>query len=487
MTTTHATGRSASSSSLGSPAPQPIGCGGHLAGRGFLSSPDLFSSDSRRFARGLVLALAAECPEALSALCRVDWHERGQGCFASQVTLRMTGVLMTLAVLRRGLRALVARGLLTQEASVERATITYRATYDRKPPDSVFFPPQAWRGLKPTELAFYAAWAAGGQALSPPEIGERVAGRAGKRLSRSRSYAVFRTLQETGLIPSDPCPQSDRGAVLKTGRGMSLKTPSKSDVLNPDVLKSEDGRGRQQVPGAARGRGAAGLLSLPESDPAQQLDLKLPASPRLRIEEPEMFIDWMAVTGLSSIDLSESPRAASAPARKPACPPAPFLPRGADRAAVGSGSTPDRPTVANRSFVLAAWQAVRTAAGGAFGLHFPLPTDLGVDDNLSMAFARTAIELGDAGATVEQFRVLGQWIAAGYLRWDQERGRPPWKLVCEELRTRMESALAWAASGQRREGERRGGLPQPARATNDDSHLLGATPERRVKGLRDDE
>ena len=478
--------------------------------------PDLYSSDSIRLTRELVRDAAASCPEALAVLCRVCWYARSSGlCFAKQATLRAAGLSMTLPVLRRGLRWLVARGILSDEASLAQGTVVYRPLLPKKPTDSVFIPLEVWRWRKPTEVALYALWAAGGQGLSAPELGQRIAGRAGKPLSRSRSYAVLRTLQDTGLIPSDPSPQSSQAGFLKSVKPASAKRSTNTDSFNSGLLNSEEGKG-------------APLLLMPDSIDSGQLEFPFMRA-QLRIEEPEMFIDWLAVTGLSSVDLSgeshvanSAPPAAgravgthrteAAPVRAHrAAPPRPSTRRD-ERGAGNCGQREDRPVSGGRpagtsaqplptavgvpqdvptggeSAVAAAWAAVRDAAGVKFGLYKPDPVAwLGIEWEWSSRFRDAALLALRAGYTTADFGLLGEYIAAGKCDWEaQVRKIVPYRYICQELRRCLEAAQHWNASGREQTGQR-SGLPQPARATNDDSHLLRATPERRVRGLRDDE
>ena len=155
----------------------------------------MITADHARIPAAIALQLCAESPEALAVLCRVLWFARGSGeCFASCATMRTAGVPMALPVLRRGLVALQDRGLLLAIANPERSCVTYRPTSAlAKSPRSVFVPPEVWRGFKPAALAAWVVWRLTG--CDAGELPKHLAGRAGKQLSRSQGYALFRTLQ----------------------------------------------------------------------------------------------------------------------------------------------------------------------------------------------------------------------------------------------------------------------------------------------------
>ena len=184
----------------------------------------MITADHARIPAAIALQLCAESPEALAVLCRVLWFARGSGeCFASCATMRMAGAPMALPVLRRGLVALQDRGLLLAIANPDRACVTYRPTSAlAKSPRSVFVPPEVWRGFKPAALAAWVVWRLTG--CDAGELPKHLAGRAGKRLSRSQGYALFRTLRSGG-VSLEPVRKS-------TG------AESEKDSTNTDDLKT---------------------------------------------------------------------------------------------------------------------------------------------------------------------------------------------------------------------------------------------------------
>ena len=188
----------------------------------------MITADHIRLPREIALSLCAKSPEALAALCRVLWFARVSGeCFASLATLRATGVHVALPVLRRGLVALQDRGLLLALANPERSCVTYRPTPAlAKSPKSVFIPPEVWRGCKPSALAAWVVWRLLG--CDAGELGAHVGGRAGKTLSRSQGYAIFRTMKAAGLCPD---------LVRKTTPTQSGKCTTNTEYLIP---KKED-------------------------------------------------------------------------------------------------------------------------------------------------------------------------------------------------------------------------------------------------------
>ena len=184
----------------------------------------MITADHARIPAAIALQLCAESPEALAVLCRVLWFARGSGeCFASCATMRMAGAAMALPVLRRGLVALQDRGLLLAIANPERSCVTYRPTSAlAKSPRSVFVPPEVWRGFKPAALAAWVVWRLTG--CDAGELPKHLAGRAGKQLSRSQGYALFRTLRSGG-VSLEPVRKS-------TG------AESEKDSTNTDDLKT---------------------------------------------------------------------------------------------------------------------------------------------------------------------------------------------------------------------------------------------------------
>jgi len=240
----------------------------------------MITADHARIPAAIALQLCAESPEALAVLCRVLWFARGSGeCFASCATMRMAGAPMALPVLRRGLVALQDRGLLLAIANPDRACVTYRPTSAlAKSPRSVFVPPQVWRGFKPAALAAWVVWRLTG--CDAGELPKHLAGRAGKQLSRSQGYALFRTLRDGG-VSLEP--------VRKSTGGQSEK-----DSTNTDLLKSSN---KEYIENMY----LSNLFALPTCEPSKQLALPIRAP--LRVVRPEMtdplavgWIDWMAVS-----------------------------------------------------------------------------------------------------------------------------------------------------------------------------------------------
>jgi len=240
----------------------------------------MITADHIRLPREIALSLCAKSPEALAAICRVLWFARVSGeCFASCATMRTAGVPMALPVLRRGLVALQDRGLLLAIANPERSCVTYQPTSAlAKSPRSVFVPPEVWRGFKPAALAAWVVWRLTG--CDAGELPKHLVGRAGKRLSRSQGYALFRTLRDGG-VSLEP--------VRKSTGGQSEK-----DSTNTDLLKSSN---KEYIENMY----LSNLFALPTCEPSKQL--ALPIRAQLRVVRPEMtdplavgWIDWMAVS-----------------------------------------------------------------------------------------------------------------------------------------------------------------------------------------------
>lgn len=259
----------------------------------------MITADHIRLPRDIALSLCAKSPEALASLCRVLWFARVSGeCFASLATLRATGVHAALPVLRRGLMALQDRGLLLALANPDRSCVTYRPTPAlAKSPKSVFIPPEVWRGCKPSALAAWVVWRLLG--CDAGELGAHVGGRAGKALSRSQGYAIFRTLKAAGLCPD---------AVRKTTPTQSGKCttnteyliPKKEDIYTMDLSNAED-----MPPDLT---GLQPLELLPPCEPSKQLALPIRAP--LRAVRPEMT-DPLAVGWIDWIEVSEHSPGAS--------------------------------------------------------------------------------------------------------------------------------------------------------------------------------
>ena len=240
----------------------------------------MISADHARIPAAIALQLCAESPEALAVLCRVLWFARSSGeCFASCATMRTAGVPMALPVLRRGLVALQDRGLLLAIANHDRSCVTYRPTSAlAKSPRSVFVPPEVWRGFKPAALAAWVVWRLTG--CDAGELPKHLAGRAGKQLSRSQGYALFRTLRAGG-VSLEP--------VRKSTGGQSEK-----DSTNTDLLKSSN---KEYIENMY----LSNLFALPTCEPSKQL--ALPIRAQLRVVSPQMpepmpadWLDWMAAS-----------------------------------------------------------------------------------------------------------------------------------------------------------------------------------------------
>ena len=240
----------------------------------------MISADHARIPAAIALQLCAESPEALAVLCRVLWFARGSGeCFASCATMRMAGAAMALPVLRRGLVALQDRGLLLAIANPDRSCVTYRPTSAlAKSPRSVFIPPEVWRGFKPGAVAAWVVWRLTG--CDAGELPKHLAGRVGKRLSRSQGYALFRTLRDGGV--------SLELVRKRTG------AESEKDSTNTDLLKSSN---KEYIENMY----LSNLFSLPTCEPSKQLALPIRAP--LRVVSPQMpepmpadWLDWEAVS-----------------------------------------------------------------------------------------------------------------------------------------------------------------------------------------------
>jgi len=239
----------------------------------------VISADHARIPAAIALQLCAESPEALAVLCRVLWFARGSGeCFASCATMRMAGAPMALPVLRRGLVALQDRGLLLAIANPDRACVTYRPTSAlAKSPRSVFVPPEVWRGFKPAALAAWVVWRLTG--CDAGELPKHLAGRAGKQLSRSQGYALFRTLRSGGL--SLDLVRKSTGAESEKDSTNTELSKTNKEYIDPMYLSN--------------------LFALPTCEPSKQLALPIRAP--LRVVRPPMpepmpadWLDWEAVS-----------------------------------------------------------------------------------------------------------------------------------------------------------------------------------------------
>ena len=240
----------------------------------------MITADHARIPAAIALQLCAESPEAIAVLCRVLWFARGSGeCFASCATMRVAGAAMALPVLRRGLVALQDRGLLLAIANPDRACVTYRPTSAlAKSPRSVFVPPEVWRGFKPGALAAWVVWRLTG--CDAGELPKHLAGRAGKRLSRSQGYALFRTLRSGG-VSLEPVRKSTGGQSEKDSTNTDLLKSSNKEYIDPMYLSN--------------------LFALPTCEPSKQLALPIRAqlrvvSPPMKEPMPADWLDWEAVS-----------------------------------------------------------------------------------------------------------------------------------------------------------------------------------------------
>ena len=256
----------------------------------------MITADHIRLPREIALSLCAKSPESLAALCRVLWFARVSGeCFASLATLRATGVHLALPVLRRGLVALQDRGLLLALANPDRSCVTYKPTPAlAKSPRSVFIPPEVWRGCKPSALSAWVVWRLLG--CDAGELGAHVGGRAGKSLSRSQGYAIFRTMKAAGLCP-DP--------VRKTIQTESGKCTTNTDLSKTYEIKNiyiMDLSNAEDMPPDLTGMQPLELLH--PCEPEKQLALPIRAP--LRVVRPEMqdqpvpdWVDWEQVSAFN--------------------------------------------------------------------------------------------------------------------------------------------------------------------------------------------
>jgi hypothetical protein len=412
-----------------------------------------FSADAIRLPRAVVLQLAKSCPEALSALCRVCWFARGRGaawgtCFAGRAALQALGVLMSLAVLRRGLLSLLAQGLLHQRICPERRALVYAPQFPKKAQDAVFFCPEAWRGLKPTELAMLGVSQALGAWRGAAELGAHVAGRGGKPLSRSQAYAVFRTLQQRGLLPSDGCPENDRGVVRKTHFGASEKTLPKADVLKSDRSKSGDPPVLLISKTQPQARAVSAEKTAKEYSEAQT-QTQLPLRLFRVIREENVVIDYLAVCGLEDEAKSSlvplrvaAPMGVSAPA--PDRQPAPL------------------PTPGGWHTLVQAWrQAQELAPKLRTSRRYAgrgTDIDLGLPGPLYHRFIAgwTEASSADPAWTPSDVVRLGEYVAAGGLDWCGDA----LAYCCGHLCAVLERAAAWHAEG--RPDLRKKGQHEPA-------------------------
>jgi len=239
----------------------------------------VISADHARIPAAIALRLCAESPEAIAVLCRVLWFARGSGeCFASCATMRTAGVPMALPVLRRGLVALQDRGLLLAIANPDRSCVTYRPTSAlAKSPRSVFVPPEVWRGFKPAALAAWVVWRLTG--CDAGELPKHLAGRAGKQLSRSQGYALFRTLRSGGL--SLELVRKSTGAESEKDSTNTELSKTNKEYIDPMYLSN--------------------LFALPTCEPSKQLALPIRAplrvvSPQMPEHMPADWLDWMAAS-----------------------------------------------------------------------------------------------------------------------------------------------------------------------------------------------
>lgn len=239
----------------------------------------MITADYIRLPREIALSLCAKSPEALAALCRVLWFARVSGeCFASCATMRTAGVPMALPVLRRGLVALQDRGLLLAIANPERSCVTYQPTSAlAKSPRSVFVPPEVWRGFKPAALAAWVVWRLTG--CDAGELPKHLVGRAGKQLSRSQGYALFRTLRSGG-VSFEPVRKRVGVESEKDSTNTELSNTYKDNIYTMDL---------------------SNLFALPPCEPSKQLALPIRAPLRAVSHQmpepmPADWLDWMAAS-----------------------------------------------------------------------------------------------------------------------------------------------------------------------------------------------
>lgn len=402
------------------------------------------SPDSIRLPRGVALALCGACPEALSALCRVLWHCRLSGvCFASFPTLRYHGVALSPSVLRRGLLSLLDRGLLASGIVMERNTVSYQPT-DALPKteDSVFIPPEVWRGCKPTELALWVAWRLSHGHLGAEQLGQQVAGRRGP-LSRRQSYAVFSTLRHRCLIQCDASAKNCLPTVRKTTRAGCEKRSSNTESSNTDVLKTDErfvlpssgcfcgrDRGRETVLGH--------LVSLPAEPPSAQLSFPF-GGPLRVVEESPVFIDWLEASGPltppgGSQERSAAVKASCGADRKPP-----------DLRSVGPEQPPGHPpgeTMLSGTL----YQAFRVLCEKAPSIRPPRAflTPSGLHESEERALAKAWVEAKGAYSLADVVAVA-DYVNAGNLA----RRSSPRQWLCQNLGTALQDAEQWRKDGTR--------------------------------------
>jgi len=408
----------------------------------------LRSADDIRLTESAIRELCKQSPAALSVLCRVLWRGRHGRCFASVQTLAGDGVPMSQRSVSAALALLMREGFLVR-TDRERTTAIYSAgpKCPAKPMNSVFVPAAVWRTCKPAQLAYWCVQSR--SALEVVEAGRMVRGARGS-LSKASAYRMHAALVSAGLIAVS----KRLATVSKSVVGQSQKVLSNSDQireygenterrntllcnsyssgalsawegvsLSAPSQRPQEGRemsdGQRKPPGGGSVSPQAGQADGPTAAVENQLGGSL--GNRMGSQRGNL----VALHG----GLSARP---SGPTRDPSV-----------TASAVSGELPQR--TGPRSDFLQVWNELRKRAGSELCLR---PTILssglpsGEESTIFAAFRELGAEDTHALPTV------GDWIAAGGLRWLREKNQSPWRYLARNLSDCLSRAIEWDTRGR---------------------------------------
>ncbi len=404
------------------------------------------SSNDIRLTRDVVTALCKQSPAALSVLCRVLWRARRGRCFASVQTLAGDGLAMSQRSVAAALALLVREGyLLRTDRAQTTAVYTPGPLCPSKPHNSVFIPLAVWRTCKPAQLAYWCVQSR--SALAVVEAGRMVRGARGV-LSKASAYRMHAALVSAGLIAVSKRVQPVSSLVVGQSQkvmrnserireygenteirntlcnsyssgasspweGVSLSAPSRSP---------QDGREMTDEERSAPSGGSVppqGQAAGPAAEEQAQFCGSVGNS--LGAQRGKL----LALHG--GLSTRQRGQTGDAPASDGSF----------------SGELPQR-TRARADF-LEVWTELRKRAGSELGLR---PTILatglpsGEESTLFAAFRELSAEDTHALPTI------GDWIAAGGLRWLRERNQSPWRYLARNLSDCLGRALDWDSRGR---------------------------------------
>lgn len=404
----------------------------------------LRSADDVRLTESAIRDLCKQSPVALSVLCRVLWRGRHGRCFASVQTLASDGVPMSQRSVSAALSLLVDEGFLVR-TDRDRTTAIYTAgpKCPAKPMNSVFVPAAVWRTCKPALLAYWCVQSR--TTIEVVEAGRMVRGARGS-LSKASAYRMHAALVSAGLAVSKRI-----RPVLKTVVGQSQKVLSNSDQireygenteirntlcnsyssgalsawegvsLSASSQRPQEGREMSDGQGKPPGGGSVSPQAGQADGPAAAVENQLGGSLGNRVGLQRANL--VALHG----GLSARP---SGPTRDPSA-----------TASAVSGELPQGP----RAVFLEVWNELRKRAGSELCLR---PTILssglpsGEESTILAAFRELGAEDTHALPTV------GDWIAAGGLRWLREKNQSPWRYLARNLSDCLSRAIEWDTRGR---------------------------------------